>query len=358
MPSLSGLGRIWSTMRELDVNAIRQESEQPFALACFGQPALLDTLAHLLYNQQQGANGEATAPARYGAVGADPLYRYPLTTNGAPIDIQKTDMLVLVLDGRQPLSPETVRQLDWISHTTLPFLSVVCYTDRPPILPPESGLSPALVSQMVLLPDPDAPDAAQILATVLLERLPGELHLAAARRLPGLRNAVARELVNSTALSNASYALASGIPEQIPILNLPLAAADILVLTKNQVMMTYKLALVHGAPPDFQAVLREAISVIGLSYIWRQIARTLVGLIPVVGLVPKIAVAYAGTYTVGIAAWQWFATGQVVAQDRLKGIGQDALTRGRELANDLRTRIGKRRQDAAGRVRRVLMRPR
>lgn len=359
MPNWINLSRVWTTVRELDVHAIRQESERAVALACFGQPALLDALANLLYNERQDMDGKSASHSRYGAVGSDPIYRYPLTAMGSSFDPQRADMLLLVLDGRQPPDPVAARNLGPIfRNTSLPFLAVVLHVDRLPNLSTENGLSPAIQSQVVFIPDPNAPDAGQLLSTALLGRLPSELHLAAARRLPGLRATVARDLVNSTSMSNASYALISAIPEQFPVLDIPVAAADILVLTKNQVMMTYRLALAHGAPPDFQACLREMVSIVGAAYLWRQIARILIGLIPVIGVLPKIAVAYGGTRAVGVTAWRWFATGELVSKDQIQHISQEAMGRGHELTEKFRTQVGKSIQEAPAGVRRLLSRSR
>jgi uncharacterized protein (DUF697 family) len=107
------------------------------------------------------------------------------------------------------------------------------------------------------------------------------------------------------------------------------------VLTKNQAMLVYRLALAYGAPPDFQSRIREVIPVIGGAFLWRQAARSLVGLIPVWGIVPKVAIAYAGTYTTGVVAWRWFESGEIVSTDQMKQITQEAITIGRARAREI-----------------------
>ncbi|NJM05555.1 hypothetical protein HC891_04100, partial [Candidatus Gracilibacteria bacterium] len=163
-----------------------------------------------------------------------------------------------------------------------------------------------------------------------------------ARRLPGLRPALAIHLLKSTSFANASYSAASALPQQIPILALPFVAADIFVLTKNQAIMVYKLALAHGAPPEFQARMIEITPVIGGAFIWRQVARSLVSLIPIWGVVPKVAIAYAGTYTTGFAAWQWYANGDKISRQNLAEVSQKALSQGREIADRLVAQIKER----------------
>jgi hypothetical protein len=44
---------------------------------------------------------------------------------------------------------------------------------------------------------------------------------------------------------------------------------------------------------------------LGGGLVFRQLARQLVGLIPVVGIVPKVAVAYGGTCMIGRAVVLW-----------------------------------------------------
>jgi hypothetical protein len=51
--------------------------------------------------------------------------------------------------------------------------------------------------------------------------------------------------------------------------------------------------------------------------------------------VPKIAIAYAGTYTTGIAAWRWYENGEMVSTEQIKRISNEALTIGRARAEEL-----------------------
>jgi uncharacterized protein (DUF697 family) len=318
----SDFGNMWGTLRELDVSAIRDEAERSLTIVCVGHQAALDAIDQLLHSNDQ----------KFGPAGADPLVLVPLAQtqpNSAPLN--NADMLIFGVDARTPLSESESQAFDQLEQLSLPFVVVLFYGTRSTGAP----LPRSINGQTVAIADPQAPDAAERLAQALLERLPGELHLSAARRLPGLRAAVGRNLVNTTSFTNATYALASGLPEQIPIISIPFAAADMLVLTKNQALMVYRLALAYGAPPDFQARIREVIPVVGGAFLWRQAARSLIGLIPIWGLVPKIAIAYAGTYTTGVAASRWFASGEMTSPDQLKRMLGDAMARGRERAREI-----------------------
>ncbi len=322
MPSWNELGSAWHIFRELNIDEIRTESEQPLTLACIGPAEMLETLTELLHRQDN---------PRYEATGDNPLQHIPLTQASNEQNLHQADMLLLAIDGRQPidqLSIEAYKQLDAL---VLPLVIVVLHNDRLPETEPDQTLSLSTTTRIIAISDPQAADAADKLAVGLLGRMPAELHIAAARALPGMRHSLTRELVQTTSFSNAAYSLAAGIPEQIPLLTLPLMAADILVLTKNQALMTYKLALTHGAPADFRAHITEIVPVIGGGYLWRQVARSLVGLVPVWGLVPRVAVAYAGTYTTGMIAWRWYASKELVSQERLKQITEESVQYGRTL---------------------------
>jgi uncharacterized protein (DUF697 family) len=327
--SWNDLGAAFSTLREIDVTVIRDESERPVTIACLGEQPALAVAVGLLNT------GDSR---RYGPIGLNPLLIATLgdvnrggLTDDLGDSLRRADLLLIVLDGREPVAARAAAALRDLANLSIPTVIVVAYTNTPPI-PAGDTRHAFSYAHVVALLDPSAPQASDMLAEAIFERLPGELHMAAARRLPGLRATYARQLINATSFTNASYALASALPEQIPIFSIPFAAADILVLTKNQAMLVYKLALAHGAPPEFQARIREVLPVLGGAFAWRQIARTLVGLIPVWGIVPKIAIAYAGTYSTGIVAWRWFSTGELISGDRLKEITDEALRIGRERA--------------------------
>jgi len=76
------------------------------------------------------------------------------------------------------------------------------------------------------LVDPQSPAAAAIVGGAVLDALPAEARLAAARRLPGLRPWFAARLTSEVSVSNAAFALASGVPSVVPILGIPISAAD------------------------------------------------------------------------------------------------------------------------------------
>ncbi|MFV9505657.1 MAG: hypothetical protein AB4911_13970 [Oscillochloridaceae bacterium umkhey_bin13] len=322
MPGWNDLGTAFATLRELDVTAIKAESERPVVIACFGPRALASRVGELMY---------ALGARHYGPAGRNPFIYQPKVSQAGD-ETSTADMLLVLIDATRPLSRSESADLAQLGALMRPTVIALCGVADPGDLgAPRPEFAQA---KIVVLPHLDA-NGGTTLADAILEQLPEERRLAAARAVPGLRTAYARELINSVSLTNGTYALASAIPQQLPIISIPFAAADLIVLTKNQALMVYRLALAHGAPPEFQARLVELAPVIGGAFLWRQLARTLISLIPVWGVVPKVAIAYAGTYSTGIAATQWFAKGELIEGQRLKQLGDEALKLGRERATAL-----------------------
>ena len=156
-----------------------------------------------------------------------------------------------------------------------------------------------------------------------------------AAALPVFRQVVADAIVDETAKANASFAVTTGLAETIPVLTAPLNLGDMVILTKNQLIMGYKIALAAGRNDDPRSMLTEILGVIGGGFMFRQVARQLVGLIPVAGLVPKVAIAYAGTYAMGRGLTAWALGGTEVTAESLSRYTAEGLDKGRELAQQL-----------------------
>ncbi len=178
-------------------------------------------------------------------------------------------------------------------------------------------------------------DAAEALPPAVLGAVPGELHLPLANQFPAFRPVVAAHLVDRTAKANASFAFTTGLAESVPVLTAPLAIGDMLMLTKNQLVMCYRLVLAHGRDGEPRALVGEIVSVLGGGLLFRQAARQLVGLVPVLGIVPKVAVAYAGTYAIGRSMTLWAAQGREITSSAFRRLSREGLARGRTVARGL-----------------------
>ena len=218
--------------------------------------------------------------------------------------------------------------------------------DAPPAEPLPAGGLEVLVGNVdtripdrVMLPDL-SPDTLQtVLAPALIDKAPDTQRLSLARHVPALRGAYARTLIEQTSRTNAAYAASTGVAQIVPILSLPLNVADLVVLTKNQLLMAYKLALAEGKKGKPEELMKEILSVVGGGFLFRQVARELVGLVPVWGIVPKIAVSYAGTWVIGQTVHLWAAEGETATLKEMRRYYADALEQGRKLAGDLAKRV-------------------
>ncbi len=183
----------------------------------------------------------------------------------------------------------------------------------------------------IAIPAPDAATLDQIGAG-LVQLVPADLRLAMARQLPALRPAVFEATIDETSKANASYALTTGFAEVVPMLTAPLNLGDMIVLTKNQLVMSYRLALAAGRDGEPRAMIGEILGVLGGGLLFRQLARQLVGLIPVVGLLPKVAIAYGGTWAIGRAVVLWATEGREISSDLVRSLSNEGLQRGRTVA--------------------------
>lgn len=142
------------------------------------------------------------------------------------------------------------------------------------------------------------------------------------RWFPPFRPAAIAAVINETARVNAQFAAMSNLPAIIPIVgSLAAAGADFFVLTKNQVMMVFKLAAINGRDlHDQWRIMREMAPVVGAGFLWRTLAREAANFLPLMaGAVPKVVIAYTGTVAAGRAADFYFRFGKKPSKDQLKG---------------------------------------
>jgi len=317
-PQWSDFGNIWKTVREVDVNAIRHEAERDATVVCVGQTAGLWWMDHFL---REGPN-------RY-PLGPDQLALVPLAEASVYLDlVRAAEVLIVALDAAAPLDTDELAGLQILSTAARPKQVVMVFSEAAGAPTPwPASLDWGSATRV----DPQSPGAAATVCGAVLSALPREARLAAARRLPGLRPWFSARLTSEVSMSNAAFALASGVPSMVPILGIPISAADTVILTKNQALMVYRLALACGAPPDFRRRMIEITPVVGGAVVWRQIAGALVGLVPGYGIVPKTAVAFGGTYVVGLAATRWYETGLLTDAER-KRIVAEATAKARDTA--------------------------
>lgn len=148
-----------------------------------------------------------------------------------------------------------------------------------------------------------------------------ELAPALGRWFPAFRPAATKAIIYETAQVNAQFAVVSNLPSVIPIVGaLASAGADLLILTKNQVMMVFKLAAINGRDlSDHWRIVREVTPVVGAGFLWRTLAREAASFLPLMaGTVPKVAIAYTGTIAVGRGADFYYRFGTKPSREQLK----------------------------------------
>lgn len=148
------------------------------------------------------------------------------------------------------------------------------------------------------------------------------------RWYPAFREAAAIAVINETSRANAQFAMVASVPTVIPVIgSIASAGADMIVLTKNQLLMAIKLAAIHNRPlSDKKAILRELMPVIGSGFLWRSLAREGVAFLPfAAGTVPRVAIAFAGTYATGRAVDGYYRFGKKPTREQISSYYAQAL---------------------------------
>lgn len=179
------------------------------------------------------------------------------------------------------------------------------------------------------------PGALEVIAAALLSLHPDDTRLALARQFPPLRPTFFERIISETSQANAGFALTTGLAEVVPILTAPLNLGDIVILTKNQLLLGYRIVLAAGRTGEPRALITEIAGVLGSGLLFRQAARQLVGLIPVAGIVPKVAIAYSGTWAIGRAIVLWVTEGREITAGSVQRMTREGLGRGRALAESM-----------------------
>jgi hypothetical protein len=165
-----------------------------------------------------------------------------------------------------------------------------------------------------------------------------ELGLSLARFFPAFRQPVVDRVIHTIAKENAFFALATALPNVMPnLIQLPWAAgefaSDTAFLTMNQIRMAFLIAASSDAPVGYREQKAQIGSIIAGAFGWRALARELVGKIPLGGgLIPKGAVAYAGTYVVGVTLDRFHRYGYGLTREEKRETYDWALRKGRNVS--------------------------
>jgi uncharacterized protein (DUF697 family) len=314
---------LWGILRETDLEAIRRGAESRFqVLVASDEPADAEQLARLI-GESADTTGGASAEKHPWLLTVD-------ASVAAPVLSRESFNLAVLVSRNAELSSSLDLIRDDQAARGVPIVVVVLGA---------AGKTAAIVRRgenhrVVISPELNV-GAFEAVGNTLLTAVPPELRLGLARQFPGLRTLLFTALIDETARANASYAFTTGIAEVIPVLNIAMNIGDVVILTKNQLIMSYNIALVAGKSGTPRHLMGEIFGVLGGGLLFRQIARQLVGLIPVVGIVPKVAVAYGGTWAIGRAVVLWATVGQALTTDSVRAFYDEGLKRGRQAARAL-----------------------
>jgi uncharacterized protein (DUF697 family) len=167
---------------------------------------------------------------------------------------------------------------------------------------------------------PDSASAAERVRRSIVTRLPNRAP-AFGRAYPAFRDAATKAVIDETAQVNAQFAFVSNLPAVVPVVGSFFAAgADLLILTKNQLLMLYKLAAIHGKNLENRtAFMQEMLSVVGAAMIWRSAARELTSFLPfAAGTIPKVVIAFSGTVVVGRIADYYYQFGKRPSSEQVR----------------------------------------
>jgi uncharacterized protein (DUF697 family) len=168
-----------------------------------------------------------------------------------------------------------------------------------------------------------------------------ELDLALARRFPAFRERVVNGIVGRVAKENGWFSVATAVPNVLPSpLLVPWSlgefASDTAFLTMNQVRMLFLIAAASGREVGFREQRSQIASVIAAAFGWRSLARQAIGKVPFGGgIIPKAAIAYAGTWVLGAGFERLYRVGYGLTEAERKMMFEEAFERGKKTLSEL-----------------------
>jgi uncharacterized protein (DUF697 family) len=218
-----------------------------------------------------------------------------LSSTDKPTLHREVDAVVIVISSIAPDNPvleQAVAFVARLSDQSVPVV-VVC-TD---ISTPRAHV--AAVFGLNILATVVARDPRPILdelATWFAETL-SDLKMAFAATFAWMRRHIAKESITNTALQNGAVGIVPVFP-----------GADLPVMTANQAKMILQIAAAYGQRMDNQRI-KELAAVVGGGFAFREVARTAIGWVPVLGWAISGVIGYTGTIAMGYAALEYFEQG-------------------------------------------------
>jgi len=326
MNSFFALTSLWNNIREADLRPLRDQALRGVRIAIVGAPG----------------SGRAAL--------ADQMRRdpnRPQLTSDAPVlvldlesanDAARADLIIMMVNSQKV---DTQREQEFIRQWQNSGKRVLVFINQAESESGTQAISPWTSRERrgVVIGSPtDTRFLTEKFVPAVIDIIP-ELLLGLGRYFPLFRLGISHNLINETSFSNAAYSMSTGLAEIVAVLDIPITIADSIIITKAQAFLVYKLGLALGYSTHWQDYIAEFGGVLGSGFVWRQIARSLVGLIPVWGILPKTAISYAGTYVVGNVVLQWYLTGKHLSKAQMQQIYAQALASGKVLAKNLAAKL-------------------
>ncbi len=258
MPALANIEHIWSTITEVDVQAIREQAHAPFRVALLGGDADVLHWLHDALRTDPFENVLYSLP--------ETLWVYHLPGDEGLYESMSGFDLVLLVVSEGDVGANEQQAFSDLRRVNPQLPILIVQVSSFPV--PGSAGSPSgyQSSPSVVLVNPtDADPFANGLTPRLLTLFP-EQHVRLAHHLPGLRRGITQRLIKETSVANAGYSASTGIAELVPVLLIPLNVADVVILSKNQAIMSYKLALALGKDIRVQDMAVELAGVLGTGF--------------------------------------------------------------------------------------------
>ena len=185
--------------------------------------------------------------------------------------------------------------------------------------------------------DPDAPE--DCVRRIVRKR--EDLMLPMARRLEPFRKEVAHHVIRTVAKENALFCLVTALPDIVPSLaSIPWFVgeygSDAAFLTMNQIRMGFLLAAASDRSVGYREQRSEIASIAAGAFGWRALARELVAKVPFGGgLIPKAAIAWAGTFVAGLSLERLYRLGYGFTRVERRTAYEDAFENGKQIAGML-----------------------
>jgi len=185
----------------------------------------------------------------------------------------------------------------------------------------------------------DPADPGRMIEEILRRRR--DLALTLSRHLYAFRQPVVGRIICSVARENALFSIAAALPTVVPsVFEVAWAlgefASDTAFLTMNQVRMAFLIAAASDHAVGYREQRVQIAAIVGGAFGWRSLARGLAGKVPFGdGLVPKAAIAYAGTYVVGLGLERFYRIGYGLTLEERRSAYEEAFERGKELLSSL-----------------------